>query len=114
MSAQRATEPEPGRVWSEPGLLRRVQAHDAAKPPRRPPGLPWWRRLTPPSTRWTAEGTFMLFLAAACITIGAAVTAAVGLDHPGPTAPTSVQSRPVPTAVCMAVPIPYSGRPRCS
>jgi hypothetical protein len=103
------------RAWFEPGLLRRVEEHRAAKPPKPAPTPPWWRRIGRPSSRWTAEGTFMLFVAAACITLGDVVAMAVArggtVDSVTPVVSTS--PTPEPTPHCIAVPIPYSALPRC-
>jgi hypothetical protein len=119
MSALHGGGPGEERAWFEPGLLRRVEEHRAAKPPKPEPRPPWWRRLGRPSTRWTAEGTFMLFVAAACITLGDVV--AMTVTHHGGVAsitPAASQSQgqsqaPAPVRHCIAVPIPYSALPRC-
>ena len=115
MSAMRATGPGEERAWSDPGLLRRVEEHRAAKPPKPQPRPPWWRRIGKPSSRWTAEGTFMLFVAAACVTLGDVVAMAV--THAGTVASitpvVSTSPAPAPTPHCIAVPIPYSSLPRC-
>ena len=115
MSGMRDPGPGDERAWFEPGLLRRVEEHRAAKPPKPEPRPPWWRRIGRPSSRWTAEGTFMLFVAAACITLGDVVAMAV-TRHGSVASITPVVSsspRPAPTPHCIAVPIPYSALPRC-
>jgi hypothetical protein len=108
--------PAPGenRAWSDPGLLRRVEAHRASKPPKPAPRAPWWRRIGSPSHRWTAEGTFMLFVAAGCITLGDVVAMAV-THHGSVPSVTEVTAAPTPAAAvrCLAAPIPYSALPRC-
>jgi hypothetical protein len=118
MSALREGGPGEERAWFEPGLLRRVEEHRAAKPPKPEARPPWWRRLGRPSSRWTAEGTFMLFVAAGCITLGDVV--AIAVTHHGsvasitPAASSGRAPTPLPTPHCIAVPIPYSALPRCS
>jgi hypothetical protein len=116
VSAMRDGGPGEERAWFDPGLLRRVEEHRAAKPPKPEPRPPWWRRIGRPSSRWTAEGTFMLFVAAACITLGDVV--AMSLTRAGNVASVapvvSTGPTPAPTRHCLAVPIPYSALPRCS
>jgi hypothetical protein len=114
MSAQRSADAGGDRAWSQPGLLRRVEDHRAEKAPRPAPPPPWWRRIGPPSHRWTAEGSFLLFVAAFAVTLG--VVAAMALaGHPSASIGTDpvVRPTPVPTLTCLEAPIPYSARPRC-
>jgi hypothetical protein len=77
---------EPGRAWSSPGLLRRVEAGrgPAAREPRRRRSL--WSRLH--GQRWSAEGTVMILVSAVCIGLTALAVSAAhggpGLTSPGP------------------------------
>ncbi len=113
MSAQRSADAGGDRAWSEPGLLRRVEAHRAAKG-LRPARPPWWRRIARPSQRWTAEGSVLLFVIAVATTLGVvAVMALTGHSSASIVTEPVVQPTPVPTLSCLGAPIPDSARPAC-
>ncbi|HEY0409776.1 MAG TPA: hypothetical protein VGE42_05855 [Candidatus Dormibacteraeota bacterium] len=68
----------PGRAWSSPGLLRRVEARQRASPSPhrvRRQHLSLWSRLH--RRPWSAEGTMMILVSAMCIPLTAIAVSAV-------------------------------------
>ena len=104
-------EPEERTAWYEPGLLRRIGRRVRRERPKR---VSLRERMRARGLHWSTElvvGIFVAVLAAGLVTVAVVRVGnggAASLSVPSHDAPGAANGTPLPSAPCVAAPIPGS------